>query len=136
MHLLHTSIVTPSGGYLTRRLHVPHDVWTQGGAKLNNLVEKGKCIAFLEAGLDDLSKASHEFTGSGAAGSGALSGQGIARALAERWIRALDEWLSVCDSAVTNVGKKLGLGEGIAKKGAGWGIKVTRTFDRMTNGKK
>lgn len=140
MSLLHTSIASPSGGYLTRRLHVPHDVWTQGGAKLNNLVEKGKCIAFLEAGLDDLSKASQEFIRSGLAGndgaSQGLTGQGIARAVGERWVRALDEWLSTCDSAIANVGKKLGLGEGLVKKGAGWGIKVTRTFDRMTNGKK
>jgi len=138
MSLLHASIVSPSGGYLTRRLHVPHDVWTQGGAKLTNLMEKGKCIEFLEAGLDDLTKASHEFTRSGHVGNGAsqgLSGQGIMRAMSDRWIRALDEWLSVCDSAVASVGKKLGLGEGITKKSAGWSTKVTRTFDRMTNGK-
>ncbi|KAG8885667.1 hypothetical protein FRB97_000110 [Tulasnella sp. 331] len=138
MNLLHTSIVSPSGGYLTRRLHVPHDVWTQGGAKLNNLVEKGKCIACLEVGLEELVRASHEFISSGKAGNGTsqgLSGQGIAKALADRWIRALDEWLSVCDSALAIVGKKLGIGEGITKKGAGWGTKVTRTFDRMTNGK-
>lgn len=100
---------------------------------MNNLVEKGKCIEYLEVGLDDISKASNDFIRNG---SGAVSGQPVARALGERWVRALDEWLAACDNAMANVGKKLGLGEGIAKKGAGWGIKVTRTFDRMTNGKK
>ncbi|KAG8901205.1 hypothetical protein FRB99_005479 [Tulasnella sp. 403] len=135
MHLLYMSITSPSGGYVTRKLHVPHDVWTQGGAKLNNVADKGKCIAILETGLDDLAKASHDFIRAPQSNAG-LAGPGIARAMGERWLRALDEWTSVCDGVIGTVGKKLGLRESLAsKKTAGWGNKVSRTFDRMTNGK-
>jgi len=64
-----------------------------------------------------------------------FAGHGIARAVGERWIRALDDWVQVCDGVVANLGKKLGLKDGApAKKSTGW-TKMTRTFDRMTNGK-
>lgn len=135
MNLLHSSIVTPTGGYITRKLHIPHDVWTQSGAKLNNMVEKGKCIAVLDQGLEDLSKVSNDFLRSVQVGVPAR--QGISRAMGERWVRALDDWLQVCDNVVANLGKKLGLGDGMStKKTAGWGIKVKGTLDRMTNNKK
>ena len=131
MSLLHTSIVTPTGGYITRKLHVPHDVWTQGGAKLTNLVEKGKCIAVVQQGLDDLSKASHEFLRAPP-----QINPAFARAVGDRWVRALDEWIGVCDGIIVNMGKKLGMNEGMtAKKNTGW-TKVTRTFEKMTNAKK
>ncbi|KAG8969130.1 hypothetical protein FRC03_004445 [Tulasnella sp. 419] len=134
MNLLHASMTNTSGGYLTKRLHVPHTVWTQGGAKLTNIVDKGKCIAFLESGLDELVKASTEFVKNSNPAAASVT---ICRVAGERWLRALDEWVGVCDAIVANLGKKLGLGDGtnLTKKTAGWN-KVTRTFDRMTNGKK
>lgn len=135
MYLLYISIT--AGGYISRKLHVPRDVWTQGGAKLTSLPEKGKCVAIIDQGLDELSKASKEFLRAAQVNAAGLSGTGISRAVGERWLRALDEWVQVCDGVVGNLGKKLGVGDGGAsKKAAGWGNKVSRTFDRMTNGKR
>lgn len=134
MHLLYTSIMT--GGYISRKLHVPSAVWTQGGAKLINLPEKGKCVAIIDQGLEELSKASKDFLRASQVSTAGLNGTGISRAVGERWLRALEEWVQVCDGVVGNLGKKLGVGDGGAsKKAAGWGNKVSRTFDRMTNGK-
>ncbi|KAG9047109.1 hypothetical protein FS837_002993 [Tulasnella sp. UAMH 9824] len=134
MYLLYISIT--AGGYISRKLHVPRDVWTQGGAKLTSLPEKGKCVAIIDQGLDELSKASKDFLRAAQVNAAGLSGTGISRAVGERWLRALDEWVQVCDGVVGNLGKKLGVGDGGAsKKAAGWGNKVSRTFDRMTNGK-
>lgn len=135
MHLFYISITT--GGYISRKLHVPRDVWTQGGAKLSNLPEKGKCIAIIDQGLEELSKASKDFLRASQVSAAGLGGKGISRAVGERWLRALDEWVQVCDGVLGNLGKKLGVGDGGAsKKAAGWGNKVSRTFDRMTNGKR
>ena len=57
------------------RIHCPF--------KLNNLVEKGKCIAVLEQGLDDLAKGSNEFLRASQVSSG-MGGHGISRAIGER----------------------------------------------------
>ncbi|KAF9519876.1 hypothetical protein BS47DRAFT_1370602 [Hydnum rufescens UP504] len=127
MMLLSTSISSKQGGFLTRRLYVPHDVWSQGGAKLTNLSEKGKCVEVLNGALEDVVNGSSEFF------------RGAGRQSAERWLKCLDEWTNVCEGVLSSVGKKLGVGESItARKSNGvtsWSGKVSRTFDRMTSGK-
>jgi hypothetical protein len=127
MSLLLNSIRSKSGGYITRRLHVPHEVWSQGGAKLTNLNEKGKTVEALNTALEDVVAGSSEFF------------RGAGRLGAEKWIKVLEEWSAVCEGIVGSVGKKLGVGEGINGKKSGgvtfWGGKMTRTLDRMTNGK-
>jgi hypothetical protein len=47
MALLRTSMTSSSGGYVTRRLHVPRDVWSTGGSKLLALPEKARVIEIL-----------------------------------------------------------------------------------------
>lgn len=102
MGLLLASITSKQGGYLTRRLYIPHDVWSQGGAKLGNLTEKGKCVELLNAGLEEVAVGSGEFF------------RGVGRGNAERWLKCLDEWSVVCDTVLAGPGKKLGVGEGFA----------------------
>ena len=155
MSLLRITMTSKSGGYITRRLHVPHEVWSQGGAKLLNLPEKVRVVEVLCGALEEVQNASNDITAS-AGVNGATSPGG--RKDFERWLAKLDEWNGACEGVVGSVGKKLGVGEGFgAKKSSGvsllaefhqswqfsqylqvtsWSGKFARSFDRMTNGKK
>ncbi|KAF8587370.1 hypothetical protein K439DRAFT_1407789 [Ramaria rubella] len=136
MSLLRITMTSKSGGYITRRLHVPHEVWSQGGAKLLNLPEKVRVVEILCGALEEVQHASNELT-LGASVSGLTSAGG--RKEVERWLTKLDEWNGACEGVVGSMGKKLGVGEGFgAKKSGGvtsWSGKFARSFDRMTNGK-
>ncbi|KAG6850323.1 hypothetical protein H0H93_014898 [Arthromyces matolae] len=136
MNLLRNSMISPTGGYITHRLHVPHEVWSQGGAKLSNIVEKVRVVAILCSALEDLQVSSAEYFGAGNVCSGLAMGIGsIGRKEADAWLSKLEEFSSVCDGVVTNFGKKLGVGEGFILKKSTWGGKLTRGIDKITNGK-
>jgi hypothetical protein len=115
MSLLRNTMTSKTGGYVTRRLHVPHEVWSQGGAKLNNVLEKVRVVEVLCSALEDLQNSSAEYFGSVNGGSG-LGSDNLGRKEGEGWITKLEEFSSVCDGVVANFGKKLGVGEGFALK--------------------
>ena len=99
------------------RLHVPHEVWSQGGAKLLNLPEKIRVVVVLCSALDDLHMSSNEFCGAGSVNAGLTSGIGsIGRKEGESWNNKVDEFSLICDGLVSDFGKKLGVGEGFAVK--------------------
>lgn len=140
MHLLMITMTSPTGGYLTKRLHVPQEVWSQGGAKLTNLSEKAKVVEVLSASLEELQTVSAEYFGAGNVSSGMALGIGsIGRKEGESWVARLDDFSAVCEGMVANLGKKLGVGEGfVSKKHSGmtsWGSKLSRRFDKLTSGK-
>lgn len=159
MNLLRNTMTSKTGGYVTRRLHVPHEVWSQGGAKLNNVLEKVRVVEVLCSALEDLQSSSTEYFGPGTISSGMGSGI-MGRKEGEAWIAKLEEFSSVCDGVVANFGKKLGVGEGfVIKKTTGvrpkpprgtvtalttllyfqvtaWGGILARQFDKVTKGKK
>ncbi|KAG6381359.1 hypothetical protein JVT61DRAFT_5773 [Boletus reticuloceps] len=139
MTLLANTMNSRSGGYITRRLHVPQGVWSQGGAKLTNVPEKVRVVEVLCSALEEMQQSSVEFFGAGSVCSGLALGIGsVGRKEAEAWVSKLDEFSSICDSVVANFGKKLGVGEGFVSKKSGvtsWGGKLTRQFDKFTNGK-
>jgi hypothetical protein len=140
MNLLMMTMTSPTGGYITKRLHVPQEVWSQGGAKLANLSEKAKVVEVLSASLEELQTSSAEYFGAGNVCSGLALGIGsVGRKEGEGWVSRLDEFSAVCEGVVTNFGKKLGVGEGfVSKKTTGvtsWGSKLTRRFDKLTSGK-
>ncbi|KAJ7139862.1 hypothetical protein C8R44DRAFT_606228 [Mycena epipterygia] len=136
MNLLRTTMTSPTGGYVTRRLHVPQEVWSQGGAKLTNLSEKVRVVAILCSALEDLQTNSSEYFGAGNVSSGLALGIGsIGRKEGEAWLNRLEDFSAVCDGVVANFGKKLGVGEGFVVKKTTWGDKLTRQFDKFTNGK-
>lgn len=121
---------------MTRRLHVPHEVWSQGGAKLANVGEKVRVVAILCSALEDLQTSSSEHFGAGNVSSGLALGIGsIGRKEADAWLTQLDNFSSICDGVVTDFGKKLGVGEGFVPKKARWQT-IARGFDKFTNGKK
>jgi hypothetical protein len=130
-------MMSNTGGYITRRLHVPQEVWSQGGAKLGSLIEKVRVIGILCQALEDLQEFSSEYFGAGNVSSGMALGIGsIGRREGEMWLAKLEEFSSVCDGVMSNFGKKLGVGEGFAVKKTTWSDKLGRRFDKFTNGKK
>ncbi|KAJ7900068.1 hypothetical protein B0H14DRAFT_2331090 [Mycena olivaceomarginata] len=136
MNLLGTTMTSPTGGYVTRRLHVPQEVWSQGGAKLANLSDKVRIVSILCSALEELQTSSGEHFGAGNVSSGLALGIGsIGRKEGEAWLARLEEFSAVCDGVVANFGKKLGVGEGFVLKKTTWGDKLTRRFDKFTNGK-
>lgn len=121
MLLLNHTMTSKSGGYITRKLHIPYDVWSQGGAKLSNLPEKIKVLEVLCEGLRDLQMASVEFAGPMGVARGMGMGVGsITKKDGEAWVAKVEEFSMVCDSIVANFSKKLGVGEGfVVKKSSG-----------------
>ncbi|PCH33485.1 hypothetical protein WOLCODRAFT_160098 [Wolfiporia cocos MD-104 SS10] len=140
MMLLRATMTSKTGGYVTRRLHVPQEVWSQGGAKLSNVPEKVRVVEVLCSALEELQHWSVEYFGAGNVSSGMVLGIGaIGRAEGDAWSAKLEEFANVCDGVVANFGKKLSVGEGFVTKKSGgvgsWGGKLTRQFDKLTNGK-
>ncbi|KAH7915335.1 hypothetical protein BJ138DRAFT_1122704 [Hygrophoropsis aurantiaca] len=140
MNLLSITMSSRTGGYITRRLHVPQEVWSQGGAKLANIPEKVRVVEVLCSALEDLQQSSAEYFGAGSVCSGLALGIGsVGRDEAEAWVGKLEEFSQTCDNVVANFGKKLGVGEGFVLKKTGgvtsWGGKLTRRIDKFTNGK-
>lgn len=114
-------MTSKTGGYITRRLHVPQEVWSQGGAKLQNLPEKVRVVEVLCSALEELQNTSVEIFGAGNVSSGMAMGIGsVGRKEGEVWAGKLEEFGAVCDGVVQNFGKKLGVGEGfVVKKTSG-----------------
>ncbi|KAI0702486.1 hypothetical protein BC835DRAFT_1411039 [Cytidiella melzeri] len=140
MHLLRQTMVSKTGGYITRRLHVPQEVWSQGGAKLSNVPEKIRVVEVLSSALEEVQSWSVEYFGAGNVSSGMSMGIGsIGKREADLWATRLEEFSTVCDGVVSNFGKKLGVGEGfVTKKSSGFTAlsgKLTRQFDKLTNAK-
>lgn len=138
MQLLRITMENTSGGYISRRLHVPKEVWSQGGAKLSNVADKVRIVGVLCGALEELEKSSAEYFGAGNVSIGLALGIGsIGKSEGSAWLSRLDDWLSVCDGVVADFGKKLGVGEGFMKKAtSGWKNQLTRRLDKFTNGKK
>ena len=137
MRLLRSTMVNPTGGYVTRRLHVPCEVWSQGGAKLTNLDDKLRAVESLVVALDTLQTSSLDYFGSGSVNSGSARGiDNISRKEANAWLLKLEDFSNVCDMVVADYGKKLGVGEGFVARKSTWGVKFTRRLDKLTNGKK
>ncbi|KAG0709073.1 hypothetical protein DFH29DRAFT_890397 [Suillus ampliporus] len=139
MTLLANTMTSRSGGYITRRLHVPQEVWSQGGAKLANIPEKVRVVEVLCSALEEMQQCSVESFGASVCSGLALGIGSVTRKEAETWVGKLEEFSLICDSVVANFGKKLGVGEGfVVKKSGGvtsWGGKLTRQIDKFTNGK-
>lgn len=100
------------------------EVWSQGGAKLNNTLEKARVVDVLCAAFEELETCSVEYFGAGNVSSGLALGIGsIGRREGEMWVAKLEEFSLVCDGVVGNFGKKLGVGEGfVIKKNTGVSI--------------
>ena len=119
MALLGDTMVSKSGGYITRRLHVPQEVWSQGGAKLTSIPEKVRMVEVLCSALEEMQQCSVESFGACVCSGLALGIGSVTRKEAEAWVGKLEEFCSICDSIVANFGKKLGVNEGFVVKKSG-----------------
>jgi hypothetical protein len=118
MSLLRHTMVSKTGGYITPRLHVPQEVWSQGGARLLNLPEKVRVVEVLCSSLEEMQHMSGGLFGAGNVS--ASLAPGIGKKEGEAWSLKLEEFSSECDGVVANFGKKLGVGEGfMIKKNSG-----------------
>jgi len=118
MNLLRHTMTSKTGGYITPRLHVPQEVWSQGGARLLNLPEKVRVVEVLCSSLEEVQHASGAIFGAGNVS--ASLAPGIGKKEGELWSVRLEEFSNVCDGVVANFGKKLGVGEGfMIKKNSG-----------------
>ena len=114
MNLLRHTMTSKTGGYITPRLHVPQEVWSQGGARLLNLPEKVRVVEVLCSSLEEV-----QYISGGIFGTGNVSTRlapGIGKKEGEIWSLKLEEFSNVCDGVVANFGKKLGVGEGFMIK--------------------
>ena len=128
-------MTSKTGGYVTRRLHVPHEVWSQGGAKLANIPEKIRVVEVVLSALEEMQNYSVEIFGAGNVSSGMVLGIGsIGRKEGDIWSSKLEEFSGVCDGVVANFGKKLAVGEGfVTKKSGGVSIIVFFMCSRGSN---
>ena len=97
---LRNTIISPAGGYATRRLHIPREVWSQGGAKLASLETKVKVIELLVFQLKAVETAGMYFLLDKSGGRGSSS---------QDFIKALDDLDGLFDECQKMLGKKLGL---------------------------
>lgn len=135
MNLLRQTMTSKTGGYVTRRLHVPHEVWSQGGAKLGNIPEKIRVVEVLLSALEEIQNCSVDIFGAGNVSSGMVLGIGsIGKKEGETWSSKLEEFSSICDGVVANFGKKLAVGEGfVTKKSGGVSTVVSVTCGCWSN---
>jgi len=118
MNLLRHTMTSKTGGYVTPRLHVPQEVWSQGGARLLNLPEKVRVVEVLCSSLEEVQHTSGGIFGAGNVSASLIAG--IGKKEGEVWSLKLEEFSNVCDGVVANFGKKLGVGEGfMIKKNSG-----------------
>lgn len=125
MGLLRHTMASKTGGYITPRLHVPQEVWSQGGARLLNLPEKVRVVEVLCSSLEEVQHASGGIFGAGNVSASLTAG--IGKNEGELWSLKLEEFSNVCDGVVANFGKKLGIGEGfMIKKNSGVSRRVSK----------
>lgn len=118
MNLLRHTMTSKTGGYITPRLHVPQEVWSQGGARLLNLPEKVRIVEVLCSSLEEVQHVSGSIFGGGNVS--ASLAPGIGKKDGELWSLKLEDFSHVCDGVVGSFGKKLGVGEGfMIKKNSG-----------------
>ncbi|KAK4046005.1 hypothetical protein OIV83_006440 [Microbotryomycetes sp. JL201] len=112
------------GAYVTPRLYVPRQVWLQTGIKLPAIETKVRMLDLLATGLESVRDAAIRWQ------------QG--RAGAKAFLQELESLEGLVDGIQSTLSKKLGLSTS-TKKGpasfSSWSSKLTRSLDRVTNGK-
>ncbi|ORY55551.1 hypothetical protein BCR35DRAFT_271856 [Leucosporidium creatinivorum] len=113
------------GAYVTPRLFVPPQVWSQAGVKLVALETKVRMLDLLLSGLDSLSKVA--------------VGWSEGRANVKGWNSELESFEGLMEGIQSTLSKKLGYGTGGKKMGStsfsAWSSKLSRSLDRVANGR-
>lgn len=98
MRVLRSTMVSPSGAYVTKRLHVSPETWSQSGVHLANLDAKLDALASLTDALANMERAGKEF-------------EQAAKPLVVgmEWMRVLEAGERAVDDVQFTLGKKLGM---------------------------
>ncbi len=109
---IHNSIVSPTGGFLNERLHLPRPLWTQSSAKLAALDTKVRVLEILAQNLSSV----------GRTGAALLYTEGMpqvavreATKYAVDFTRELEDLEALLDEIQDKLGKKLGVGTAVIK---------------------
>ncbi|KAM0749854.1 hypothetical protein T439DRAFT_381412 [Meredithblackwellia eburnea MCA 4105] len=123
-----------SGAYITPRLYVPKQMWSQAGVKLVAVETKVRMLDLLLTGLEGADKA----------GEGLVRLQGFwegvrAKEGAAAFAKELEDLEGLMSGIQSTLAKKLGYGSS-GKKTTGasfsaWSSKISRSLDRVTNGR-
>lgn len=141
MSLLLASIT--HGAHLSPRLYVPKQAWTLSGVKLAQLEAKARSLEPLFEALKDVNEAGAGFLDPPSGGP-AWEGYRADPEARQRFVRALDALDGLMDGLHASLHKKLGdavaapSGRKASGAGAGlaaWGGKLSRSLDRVTNGR-
>ena len=139
MQLLLSSIT--QGGHLSARLYVPKQAWTVSGVKLLQVETKVRMLEPLYDGLRDVNDAG-AFLLPPPSGGPAWEGYRADPSNRARFAKALEALDGLMDGLQATLHKKLGdaVAPPSGKKAAGaglaaWGSKLSRSLDRVTNGR-
>ncbi|SPO39386.1 uncharacterized protein PSFLO_04867 [Pseudozyma flocculosa] len=122
------------GGYVTQRLYVPKGLWLQQGARLVSIESKVRAMELVSTGLEAVAKGGEQLLRPPGSGLGLETSNG------SKFAKHLDELDALMIEAQNSLAKKLGFLETVTGKKAStfsgvFGSKLTRSLDRMTNGK-
>ncbi|KAH8919380.1 hypothetical protein BT69DRAFT_1224211 [Atractiella rhizophila] len=141
-HLMRTIRATmTTGGFVTERLYLPPQMWLQGGAKLLAVEAKVRMIELLLTGLDAVERTGSIFVEPSNQGSQQFASGSEVAMNADKFAKELESFEGLLDGIQSTLNKKLGsLIDGVGKRNGqssfgSWSSKLSRSIDRMTNGK-
>lgn len=114
LRLIRNTIISPSGGFLSKRLHIPKAIWSQTTVKLVSLDTKVRAIEVLLVCCSSLSRNGEALLSNDVVERGAPVG-GLSRTRAEilscakEFMKVLDETEGVLDDTEKLLNKKMGL---------------------------
>ena len=110
LRLLRNTIISPSGGFLSSRLHIPRAIWSQATVKLVSLDVKVRVIEVLTLSSTSLSRTGQLLLYSEPENRGSSNkGRSDLYACAKEFARILDDTDSLLDEMEKLLSKKLGL---------------------------
>jgi hypothetical protein len=114
LRLLRHTIVSPSGGFLSSRLHIPRAIWSQATVKLVSLDVKVRVIEVLILSSSSLSRYGHALIADDPLGhdDGTIKLQRTRTDVPSRakdFVRSLDDTDGLLDEMEKLLNKKLGL---------------------------
>lgn len=111
LRLIHLAIISPSGGFISPRLHLPHALWTQNSTKLPFLDIKIRMLEFLAQQVATVGR-----MGDAVAVRTDGPEEGL-RDAAVAYMRGLEELNGLMEEIMDKFGKKLGLTASTVKTG-------------------
>ncbi|KAK4701592.1 hypothetical protein P7C70_g4638, partial [Phenoliferia sp. Uapishka_3] len=125
-----------SGAYVTPRLYVPKQMWSQTGVKLVAVETKVRMLDLLLTGLEGMEKSGEELIRKEG---WKATERGREMEVARGFAKELEDLEGLMGGIQSTLAKKLGYGTSGKKTGptsfSAWSSKLSRSLDRVTNGR-